>query len=58
MGRKPIQLLGFSMLTIIFIIMGFGYDKITSTVAGTKAFLFLYCLANLCVSLWTFLLIL
>jgi len=27
-GRKPIQLMGFVMLTVIFIIMGFGYDAI------------------------------
>jgi PHS family inorganic phosphate transporter-like MFS transporter len=43
-GRKPIQLMGFIMLTIIFIIMGFGYDAI---LAGNKgSFVFLYCLAN------------
>jgi PHS family inorganic phosphate transporter-like MFS transporter len=45
-GRKPIQLLGFTMLTILFVIMGFGYDKLTSTPGNTKAFVFLYCLAN------------
>ncbi|KAF8626413.1 hypothetical protein AX17_006580 [Amanita inopinata Kibby_2008] len=45
-GRKPIQLLGFTMLTIIFVIMGFGYDKLTATANTTKAFVFLYCLAN------------
>ncbi|KIM39729.1 hypothetical protein M413DRAFT_446637 [Hebeloma cylindrosporum] len=45
-GRKPIQLMGFILLTILFIIMGFGYDKLTATVASTKAFVFLYCLAN------------
>jgi len=45
-GRKPIQLMGFAMLTIIFIIMGFGYDKLNSTKARSKAFVFLYCLAN------------
>jgi len=45
-GRKPIQLMGFIMLTILFIIMGFGYDRLTRTKADTKAFVFLYCLAN------------
>jgi PHS family inorganic phosphate transporter-like MFS transporter len=45
-GRKPIQLMGFIMLTILFVILGFGYDKLTSTTASTKAFVFLYCLAN------------
>jgi len=43
-GRKPIQLLGFIMLTLIFIIMGFGYDAILAKSQG--AFVFLYCLAN------------
>lgn len=43
-GRKPIQLMGFTMLTIIFCIMGFGYDKILSHSKG--AFVFLYCMAN------------
>ncbi|KAF8150603.1 phosphate transporter [Crassisporium funariophilum] len=45
-GRKKIQLMGFIMLTILFIIMGFGYDKLTATAGSTKAFVFLYCLAN------------
>ncbi|KAG8947870.1 Inorganic phosphate transporter pho84 [Tulasnella sp. 424] len=43
-GRKPIQLMGFVMLTIIFVIMGFGYNAILSHSEG--AFVFLYCLAN------------
>jgi len=43
-GRKPIQLMGFSMLTIIFVIMGFGYNDILAHSQG--AFVFLYCLAN------------
>ncbi|KAF8512253.1 phosphate permease [Gautieria morchelliformis] len=43
-GRKPIQLMGFIMLTIIFIIMGFGYNAILKNSSG--AFTFLYCLAN------------
>ncbi|KAG8992898.1 Inorganic phosphate transporter pho84 [Tulasnella sp. 427] len=43
-GRKPIQLMGFTMLLIIFIIMGFGYHAILDHSKG--AFVFLYCLAN------------
>jgi len=45
-GRKPIQLMGFIVLTILFVIMGFGYDKMVATHSGTKAFVFLYCLSN------------
>ncbi|EPQ52849.1 phosphate transporter [Gloeophyllum trabeum ATCC 11539] len=45
-GRKPIQLMGFVMLTIIFVIMGFAYDKLTATSSARGAFVFLYCLAN------------
>ena len=37
-GRKPIQLMGFALLTVIFCIMGFGYDKLLSTSAGTKGY--------------------
>ncbi|KAG9007798.1 Inorganic phosphate transporter pho84 [Tulasnella sp. JGI-2019a] len=43
-GRKPIQLMGFVLLTIIFICMGFGYNALISHSVG--AFVFLYCLAN------------
>jgi PHS family inorganic phosphate transporter-like MFS transporter len=46
-GRKPIQLMGFSLLTAIFICMGFGYNAMQATSAGKKAFVFLYCMANL-----------
>lgn len=28
MGRKTIQIMGFTMLTIMFVILGFGYDAI------------------------------
>ncbi|KAF5359520.1 hypothetical protein D9756_003148 [Leucocoprinus leucothites] len=45
-GRKPIQLMGFSVLTVLFIIMGFAYDKLNATAPAQKAFVFLYCLAN------------
>ena len=42
-GRKPIQLMGFTLLTIILVIMGFGYNAIR---VHEGAFIFLYCLAN------------
>lgn len=45
-GRRPIQLMGFALLTIIFVCMGFGYNAMESTDAGKKAFVFLYCMAN------------
>ncbi|KZT07766.1 phosphate transporter [Laetiporus sulphureus 93-53] len=45
-GRKPLQLMGFIMLTILFVIMGFGFDKLTATTSAKGAFVFLYCLAN------------
>ncbi|WVQ85343.1 phosphate:H+ symporter [Cryptococcus sp. DSM 104549] len=47
-GRKPIQLMGFSLLTIIFVCMGFGYDKMINSGndSAKKAFVFLYCMAN------------
>lgn len=60
-GRKPIQLMGFTLLTskcpisdprdtiaqiclsVIFVCMGFGYDRmIHTTAAAKKAFVFLY----------------
>ncbi|KAG1821912.1 major facilitator superfamily domain-containing protein [Suillus subaureus] len=44
-GRKPIQLMGFTILTILFVIMGFAYDKL-NTPSNNKAFVFLYCLTN------------
>ncbi|KAG1775929.1 major facilitator superfamily domain-containing protein [Suillus placidus] len=45
-GRKPIQLMGFTILTILFVIMGFAYDVLNASVAGRNAFVFLYCLTN------------
>jgi PHS family inorganic phosphate transporter-like MFS transporter len=45
-GRKPIQFMGFAVLTVIFIIMGFGYSALQSTSGAKKVFVFLYCLAN------------
>ncbi|KZV85541.1 phosphate transporter [Exidia glandulosa HHB12029] len=43
-GRKPVQLMGFILLTVIFAIMGFAYHAILNHSKG--AFVFLYCLAN------------
>jgi PHS family inorganic phosphate transporter-like MFS transporter len=40
-GRKPIQLMGFTMLTILFSIIGFGYYHIS-----TGGLFALYCLCN------------
>ncbi|KAJ7110429.1 inorganic phosphate transporter [Mycena epipterygia] len=45
-GRRPIQLMGFINLTILFITMGFAYDKLIASTAGRNAFVFLYCLTN------------
>jgi len=45
-GRKPIQLMGFTILTALFICMGFGYHKLIASSAGRKSFVFLYCLTN------------
>ncbi|KAG5340897.1 Inorganic phosphate transporter PHO84 [Termitomyces sp. T112] len=45
-GRKPIQLMGFILLTILFVVLGFGFDKLTATPAATKGFVVLYCFAN------------
>ncbi|KAG1882145.1 major facilitator superfamily domain-containing protein [Suillus subluteus] len=47
-GRKPIQLMGFTVLTILFIIMGFAYNKLDApgALSNHKVFVFLYCLTN------------
>jgi len=45
-GRKPLQLMGFIVLTVLFTIMGFGFDALTLKPQAQKAFIFLYCLAN------------
>ncbi|KAG8215795.1 major facilitator superfamily domain-containing protein [Butyriboletus roseoflavus] len=44
-GRKPIQFMGFIILTILFWIMSFDYNNLSNTRAG-KAFMALFCLAN------------
>jgi PHS family inorganic phosphate transporter-like MFS transporter len=41
LGRKPIQIGGFAILTILFCIIGFGFHKIS-----TGGLFALYCLAN------------
>ncbi|GAA6001453.1 hypothetical protein JCM10207_006674 [Rhodosporidiobolus poonsookiae] len=43
-GRKPIQLMGFCVLTITLCCMGFGYHKLKDNAVG--AFVFLYCITN------------
>ncbi|CAE6489842.1 unnamed protein product [Rhizoctonia solani] len=45
-GRKPIQMMGFTALTIIFLIMGAAWKALHSSTAGGKALVFLYCVAN------------
>lgn len=59
-NHADVQLMGFSILTVIFICMGFGYHAMQATPAGKKAFVFLvssilidrsdadyqYCMAN------------
>ncbi|KAK4231423.1 putative inorganic phosphate transporter PHO [Podospora fimiseda] len=30
LGRKPIQFMGFGILTVLFVVMGFAYDKLSS----------------------------
>ncbi|KAI0046572.1 MFS general substrate transporter [Auriscalpium vulgare] len=45
-GRKPIQLMGFSVLSVLFLIMGFAYNPLTSSRSSMKGFVFLYCLSN------------
>ncbi|WEW57450.1 acid phosphatase pho5 [Emydomyces testavorans] len=43
LGRKPIQIMGFVMLTVLFIIIGFAYDKL---IHAHNALLALYVLAQ------------
>ncbi|KAG5335668.1 hypothetical protein C0989_000796 [Termitomyces sp. Mn162] len=45
-GRKPIQLMGFTLLTILFIVVGFGFDKLSATEPAKKGFVVLYCFVN------------
>ena len=43
-GRKPIQIGGFAILTVIFIVMGFAYDKVKGS--NGHGLLALYVLAQ------------
>ncbi|KAI0775040.1 major facilitator superfamily domain-containing protein [Trametes elegans] len=43
-GRKPLQFIGFSVLTVLFIIITVEYESFVSS--GGRAFVALYCLAN------------
>ncbi|KAI9247543.1 phosphate:H+ symporter [Sporodiniella umbellata] len=45
LGRKPIQIMGFIVLTIMFIILGFAYDKILAT--SNVLFIVLYTITQL-----------
>ncbi|KAF8554335.1 phosphate transporter [Imleria badia] len=45
-GRKPIQVMGFAVLTVLFLVMAFAFIPLNSTGPGQHAFIFLYCLAN------------
>ncbi|KAI8979316.1 phosphate:H+ symporter [Mycotypha africana] len=45
LGRKTIQIMGFSMLTVMFIILGFAYHKILE--ASHVAFIVLYTITQL-----------
>ncbi|BGP24740.1 MFS transporter, PHS family, inorganic phosphate transporter [Rhodotorula toruloides] len=43
-GRRPLQLIGFVLLTVTLCCMGFGYHKLKDNAVG--AFVFLYCITN------------
>lgn len=45
LGRKTIQIMGFTMLTIMFVILGFGYEKILAT--SQVLFIVLYTITQL-----------
>ncbi|KAJ2851794.1 hypothetical protein IWW36_000755 [Coemansia brasiliensis] len=45
LGRKTIQLMGFAVLTILYVILGFAYSQILAKSSGT--FIFLFSLAQL-----------
>lgn len=45
MGRKTIQIMGFTMLTIMFCILGFGYHKIIET--SVALFIVLYTITQI-----------
>ncbi|KAJ2357715.1 hypothetical protein GGF43_001290 [Coemansia sp. RSA 2618] len=45
LGRKTIQLMGFAVLTVLYVILGFAYNQILAK--STGAFIFLFSLAQL-----------
>ncbi|KAH9063957.1 phosphate permease [Lactarius vividus] len=45
-GRKPIQFMGFTVLSVLFLLMGFGFQELTRSDGTVKLLMFLYCLAN------------
>ncbi|KAI9439863.1 phosphate permease [Lactarius indigo] len=45
-GRKPIQFMGFTVLSVLFLVMGFGFQELTRSNGTVKLLMFLYCLAN------------
>ncbi|KAK4511138.1 Esa1p-associated factor [Mucor velutinosus] len=45
LGRKTIQIMGFAMLTIMFVVLGFGYEKILAT--SQVLFIVLYTITQL-----------
>ncbi|KAJ2374438.1 hypothetical protein IW150_003101 [Coemansia sp. RSA 2607] len=45
LGRKKIQLMGFAVLTVLYLILGFGYHQILNKSSG--AFIFIFALAQL-----------
>ncbi|CAE6536958.1 unnamed protein product [Rhizoctonia solani] len=44
-GRKPIQIMGFIVLTVIFLVMGGAWESLHGD-SGEKVLVFLYCMAN------------
>jgi len=45
-GRRPLQLMGFIVLSILFLIMGFNFNEFAGEGWRPKILMFLYCLAN------------
>ncbi|KAH9998818.1 phosphate transporter [Russula compacta] len=45
-GRRPLQLMGFFILSILFLVMGFEFQELVQSIWGLKILMFLYCLAN------------
>ncbi|KAF8486184.1 major facilitator superfamily domain-containing protein [Russula ochroleuca] len=45
-GRRPLQFMGFIMLSILFLIMGFQFQEFNQSIWRLKILMFLYCCAN------------